>query len=372
MAEVQSSSAEASSSSLVMRGSEAYSLGKALGAGSFGSVTLAQVVETKETVAIKQVLQDPRYKNRELDIMKLLRHPNVVELRDFYYTPVAAEQQRTGSHGEKASNLNVVMEYIPETVYRVVKGYTRQQRMLPMVLVKLYVYQICRGVAHLHALGICHRDIKPQNLLVDPKRHVLKICDFGSAKILKPGECSVSYICSRYYRAPELMLGATEYTTAIDIWSIGCVMGEIMLGRPLFPGTTSVDQLVKIIQTMGTPTRDQMSSMNPNYTEFRFPEVKPRQWTKIFPEGSGVCSEALGLLTGLLAYEPEKRLPLHDALAHEFFDELRDPSTRLPGDVAMPVLADFNHEEICNASTAVRPKLIAWKAAEARRAEADE
>jgi glycogen synthase kinase 3 beta len=85
-------------------------------------------------------------------------------------------------------------------------------------------------LAYLHALGICHRDIKPQNLLVDSNNHVLKVCDFGSAKRLIKGEVNVSYICSRYYRAPELIFGATEYNNSIDVWSVGCVMAELLLG----------------------------------------------------------------------------------------------------------------------------------------------
>jgi len=110
-----------------------------------------------------------------------------------------------------------------------------------MLLVKLYAYQNFRALAYIHALGICHRDIKPQNLLVDPTNHVLKICDFGSAKKLLKGEVNVSYICSRYYRAPELIFGATEYNNAIDVWSVGCVIAELLLGQPLCPGESGVD-----------------------------------------------------------------------------------------------------------------------------------
>lgn len=100
------------------------------------------------------------------------------------------------------------------------------------------------------------------------------MCDFGSAKILVANEPNISYICSRYYRAPELIFGATDYTTAIDIWSAGCVMGEMFLGRPLFPGESGVDQLVEIIKVLGTPSRQEIRAMNQNYTEFRFPQIK--------------------------------------------------------------------------------------------------
>ena len=100
---------------------------------------------------------------------------------------------------------------------------------LPLLYVKLYLYQLSRALSHIHALGICHRDIKPQNLLVNPTNQQLKLCDFGSAKALVKGEPNVSYICSRYYRAPELIFGSTDYSTAIDIWSQGmyCVKKDL-------------------------------------------------------------------------------------------------------------------------------------------------
>jgi len=144
--------------------------------------------------------------------------------------------------------------------------------------VKLYAYQSFRAIAYIHSKGICHRDIKPQNLLVEPTNHSLKICDFGSAKRLVKGEVNVSYICSRYYRAPELIFGATEYNNPIDVWSIGCVIAELLLGQPLFPGESGVDQLVEIIKVLGTPTKDQIHSMNPNYSEFKFPSIKAHPW----------------------------------------------------------------------------------------------
>lgn len=146
------------------------------------------------------------------------------------------------------------------------------------------MYQLFRSLAYIHSLGICHRDIKPQNLLLDPKTGVLKLCDFGSAKHLVRGEPNVSYICSRYYRAPELIFGAIDYTTKIDVWSAGCVVAELLLGQPIFPGDSGVDQLVEIIKVLGTPTREQIREMNPNYTEFKFPQIKSHPWMKYMLE----------------------------------------------------------------------------------------
>jgi glycogen synthase kinase 3 beta len=144
-------------------------------------------------------------------------------------------------------------------------------------------------LAYIHSKGICHRDIKPQNLLLDPQSGVVKLCDFGSAKQLVFGESNVSYICSRYYRAPELLMGAADYTTSvgnvpllyrayrlliIDVWSAGCVLAEMMLGSPIFPGKTDVDQMVQIIKILGTPTKEQIFGMNPKYNEYKFPSIQ--------------------------------------------------------------------------------------------------
>ncbi|RLN90406.1 hypothetical protein BBJ28_00007719 [Nothophytophthora sp. Chile5] len=166
----------------------------------------ASVEETGEIVAIKKVLQDKRFKNRELQIMRQLHHVNIVQLKHCFYC-----------NGEKPDELylNLVLEYIPDTVYGVARQLQKAKQYMPIVLVKLYIYQICRALSYIHSTGICHRDIKPQNLLLDPRSHVVKLCDFGSAKVLQKNEPNVSYICSRYYRAPELIFGATDYTTNI-------------------------------------------------------------------------------------------------------------------------------------------------------------
>mmetsp|Transcript_9020 Transcript_9020/g.23664 ORF Transcript_9020/g.23664 Transcript_9020/m.23664 type:complete len:415 (-) Transcript_9020:1743-2987(-) len=328
-----------------------YTAVRVIGNGSFGVVFQATVGETGETVAIKKVLQDKRFKNRELQIMRSLDHPNVVMLKHCFY-----------SSGEKADEvfLNVVMEFVPETVYNVSKQYVKQHKKpVPLVLVKLYTYQLLRSLMYIHARGMCHRDIKPQNLLVDPTVHVLKLCDFGSAKVLVKGEPNISYICSRYYRAPELIFGATDYSTAIDTWSAGCVMAELMLGHPVFPGESCVDQLVEIIKVLGTPTKDEILAMNSSYTElFKYPVIKAHPWSKVMSKCKIVTPEALDLLSQLLMYHPAKRLTPRAALAHEFFNDLRDPATVLPNGKALPALFDFSELEWHSLEPALAPKVF--------------
>ncbi|KAG5514093.1 hypothetical protein RHGRI_035482 [Rhododendron griersonianum] len=318
-----------------------YMAERVVGNGSFGVVFQAKCLETGETVAIKKVLQDKRYKNRELQTMRLLDHPNVVALKHCFFSTTEKDELY----------LNLVLEYVPETVHRVIKHYNKMNQRMPMIYVKLYTYQIFRALAYIHgAIGVCHRDIKPQNLLVNPHTHQVKLCDFGSAKVLvcNPslvrGEPNISYICSRYYRAPELIFGATEYTTAIDIWSAGCVMAELLLGQPLFPGESGVDQLVEIIKVLGTPTREEIKCMNPNYTEFKFPQIKAHPWHKIFHKR--MPPEAVDLVSRLLQYSPTLRSSALEVLIHPFFDELRDPNTRLPNGRFIPPLFNFKSHEL--------------------------
>mmetsp|Transcript_14226 Transcript_14226/g.53444 ORF Transcript_14226/g.53444 Transcript_14226/m.53444 type:complete len:421 (-) Transcript_14226:831-2093(-) len=322
-----------------------YSAERIIGNGSFGVVFQAVSVETGEVVAIKKVLQDKRFKNRELTIMRMLAknpHPNIVLLKHCFYS--------NGTRNDELY-LNLVLEFVPETVWSIARQYQKSKQTLPHFFVKLYVYQLCRALAQIHALGICHRDIKPQNLLLDPATHVLKLCDFGSAKVLVPGEPNVSYICSRYYRAPELIFGATDYTTAIDVWSSGCVTGELLLGQPVFPGESGVDQLVEIIKVLGTPTKEEIRAMNSNYSEFKFPQIKAHPWSQVFR--SRTPPEAISLVSAMLAYDPLRRLTPLGACAHAFFDELRNPDTTLPNGRDLPPLFNFteaemrNNEDVC-------------------------
>jgi len=314
-----------------------YTATEIIGSGSFGVVYKASIAETGETVAIKKVYQDKRYKNRELPILKELKHPNTIHLRQAFYTP-----------GDKQDEiyLNLVMDYIPETLSKVIRSYFKSNQNMPLVLVKLYSYQMLRSICYIHTLGICHRDIKPQNILVDTKNHLLQLCDFGSAKRLVKGEPNVSYICSRYYRAPELIFGCSDYTPSIDIWSTACVIAELVLGQPIFPGESAVDQIVEIIKILGTPNKNAILAMNPEYTEHKFPIIKPLPWSKVF-KNKLVDNDFLDFIGKLLIYEPHLRPKPLKILLHPFFDELRNQDAKLPDGSSIPnEVYTFSKEEI--------------------------
>ncbi|CAE5960497.1 unnamed protein product [Arabidopsis arenosa] len=266
-----------------------------VGTGSFGMVFQAKCRETGEVVAIKKVLQDKRYKNRELQIMQMLDHPNVVCLKHSFYSRTENEEVY----------LNLVLEFVPETVNRTARSYSRMNQLMPLIWFLVVHSRVDRFAGDLLTF-------------------IIAVCRPPQVK----GEPNISYICSRYYRAPELIFGATEYTTAIDIWSTGCVMAELLLGQPLFPGESGVDQLVEIIKVLGTPTREEIKCMNPNYTEFKFPQIKPHPWHKV------------------------------EACIHPFFDELRDPNARLPNGRPLPPLFNFKPQELSGIPPETMDRLV--------------
>jgi len=267
----------------------------------------------------------------------MVNHPNTVQLLDSFY-------ERSKKDGEVY--LNLVLGFVPKNLYEVSSSYSKRNEKMPIEHIQMYIYQLCRSLAYVHSLGICHRDIKPQNLLINPATHELKLCDFGSAKILVKAEPNVSYICSRYYRAPELIFGASDYTSAIDIWSSGCVMAELIMGQPIFAGDSGIDQLVEIIKVLGTPTREEIRQMNRDYKDYKqFPSIKPHSWQKLFP--SDTPREALDLMSKLLIYTPPKRIKPLEACTHPFFDDIRKTYT-VSGSAAskLPQLFELTPEEL--------------------------
>ena len=286
-----------------------------IGKGTFGIVYRAKKNQDDEILAIKRVFQDKRYHNRELQILKELKHPNTICLRHYFYT-----------YGEKKDSeiyLNCVTDYLPQTLSRILSINYQSRKQLDPFISKLYAYQMLLSIKYIHSIGITHRDIKPQNILVDQKTNIIKLCDFGSAKKLIQGHKSIAYICSRYYRAPELIFGSTNYDSQIDVWSMGCVIAELVLGRPLFPGDTPSDQLVEIIKILGTPTKDDIISMNPQFKEQKFPPIKPTPWEKVF-KNRKIPEHFIDLISKLLVYNPKVRLSAEKALEHIYFDEIRN------------------------------------------------
>ena len=300
---------------------------KIIGKGAFGVVFCARA-SNGEVVAVKKVLIDPQFKNRELEIIKSVRHHNCIGLKDAFTTQGRHKSERF---------LNIVMDFFPETLQDFNIKYRNQRLYPPVLFVKLFAYQLLSGLAYLHSKGIVHRDIKPQNVLVNEETGVLKICDFGSAKVIKKGDKSVSYIASRYYRAPELLLDCTQYNSAIDIWSAGCVIAESLnAGQPLFASESTPGMLESIVHVIGKPTDSDLASF-PHEVE-NVPEEYEQVTTleEVLPKH--ISSDFIDLLKQFFVYDPSKRITAVQAMQHPCFNEIFNNELILPSGSRFPAL----------------------------------
>ena len=266
------------------------------GHGTFGTVFK---VETKanEILAMKQIEHRNRHKCREVLTMKALDHFNVVSLHYFCTEKVYSKYRDI-----------IFMEYLPESLHVHITRIKRAKTTLKPLIVCCFTYQLCRGLAHLHHRGIAHRDVKPRNLLVDSSKNVLKICDLGSAKKLDDSDRNITYICSRWYRAPELLFANKNYTVAIDVWSIGCCLAQMIRLEPLFKGRNTADQIAKIFKMLGSPTEEEIWKLNvlpEQLPERSLPRSPPEE---IFiHEFSGATEWFSGCLLGIFVFLLEFR-----------------------------------------------------------------
>eukprot|EP00427_Karlodinium_veneficum_P023077 CAMPEP_0169098590 /NCGR_PEP_ID=MMETSP1015-20121227/20121_1 /TAXON_ID=342587 /ORGANISM="Karlodinium micrum, Strain CCMP2283" /LENGTH=841 /DNA_ID=CAMNT_0009159447 /DNA_START=43 /DNA_END=2568 /DNA_ORIENTATION=+ len=323
-----------------------YTLGQSVGEGTFGTVFVAEAVDeasNKQKVAVKCVLPSDGREAREVAIMKRLQHPFIIRFLDAY--PSTRD-------GKKA--IHIVMEFMPSNLHKQIDG-----RPLPLSDLRIYTFQLMRALAHLDGLGISHRDLKPQNILVDGLN--LKLADFGSAKELD-GKASASYICSRWWRAPELVLASSGYTTSVDWWSCGCVIAEMMLGKAIFRGASNWGQMFEIISVLGAPTLEEVRALSPgkgnkkledNLAKLAKESRTTTNWATIFPAYAG-HPLALELLSQLLVWLPSSRLHPAHALSHNFFAEIFDLENRSSS--LQYLYSGFSDEELSLLSPEVRAK----------------
>ncbi|EGT40739.1 hypothetical protein CAEBREN_16225 [Caenorhabditis brenneri] len=301
-----------------------------IGTGSFGAVYKAVLRENDEPIAIKKVKVDDRFKSRELTIMHEMDHPNIIRLL-YYYTM------------QQENCLHFVMEFMPKDLAYVHRQYAHNDKQMPASAIKLYMFQLLRGIGFLHLHNIVHRDIKPKNLLVDEANGILKICDFGSAKRLTKNEPNITYICSRYYRAPELIFGSKNYDTSIDTWSVGTVVGELLHNSPIFLADSAIDILALQIKAFGTPSKEDMTKWNYEFVHIPYDTITGVGIQKFI--GRKLSLSTLELLNSLLKMDPKLRIRPYAALALPYFDDLRDPQYKLPNGAPIPQLFDWLEKE---------------------------
>lgn len=299
---------------------------KVVGQGAFGVVYCARDADGS-LVAIKKVLVDPRYKNRELETMQIVKNQYVINLKNYF---------KAAGRKPKEVYLNLVMDYLPMSLHQFNMKYRKERKYPPLLYVKLFAFQMFAGLHYLHGIGITHRDLKPQNMLVDPESGDLKICDLGSAKKLLPDEQSVSYIASRYYRAPELMFDCVYYTTAIDVWAAGCCLAEmLMAGMPIFVGGSSMGQLHEIVKVIGPPTEAELSTFQ-HSADVQVATRASTTLEQVLPHHTP--DDLMDLLRKIFVYSPSARPTALECMQHPCFDELFEADMQMPSGRPFPVL----------------------------------
>jgi negative regulator of PHO system len=242
--------------------------------------------------------------------MKELKHENIVSLYDVIHTE---------------NKLMLVFEFMDKDLKKYMDSYTNpvggQRGALEASIVKSFMWQLLRGIAFCHDNRVLHRDLKPQNLLINNTGQ-LKLADFGLARAFGiPVNTFSNEVVTLWYRAPDVLLGSRTYNTSIDIWSAGCIMAEMFTGRPLFPGTTNEDQLLKIFRLMGTPSEQSWPGIT-QFTEYKpnWPVYSTNELRNILPQVDGL---GLQLLGQMLQVRPELRCSAQQALGHPWFAEFQ-------------------------------------------------
>ncbi|CAI5448268.1 unnamed protein product [Caenorhabditis angaria] len=286
-----------------------------LGEGAYGVVCTAEYEPTGDRVAIKKFFRPfqstihAKRTYRELKLLRTLQHENVLEMIDVF-TP------------DQDVNLLNNVYFVSVLMGSDLQNILKIQR-LGDEQIQLLIYQVLRGLKYIHSAGIIHRDLKPSNIAVNEKCEV-KILDFGLARAADSE--MTGYVATRWYRAPEIMLNWMHYTQTVDVWSVGCILAELVSGRALFPGDDHIDQLTRIMSIVGTPNEDFWSKIQSeearNYIKNRSP--MPRQdFNMLFPLASPF---AIDLLERMLVLDPEKRISVDEGLKHEYVREYYAPN----------------------------------------------
>uniref|UniRef100_H3DLL8 cyclin-dependent kinase n=1 Tax=Tetraodon nigroviridis TaxID=99883 RepID=H3DLL8_TETNG len=292
---------------------DAFQKVEKIGEGTYGVVYKAKNKVTGETVALKKIRLEtetegvPSTAIREISLLKELSHPNIVKLRDVIHTE---------------NKLYLVFEFLHQDLKKFMDSSTLTG--IPLPLVKSYLFQLLQGLAFCHSHRVLHRDLKPQNLLINAQGEI-KLADFGLARFGVPVRTYTHEVVTLWYRAPEILLGCKYYSTAVDIWSLGCIFAEMVTRRALFPGDSEIDQLFRIFRTLGTPDETVWPGVTslPDYKP-SFPKWARQELSKVAPL---LDEDGRELLGEMLKYDPNKRLSAKNALVHRFF---RDVTLAIP------------------------------------------
>ncbi|XP_011791324.1 PREDICTED: cyclin-dependent kinase-like 4 [Colobus angolensis palliatus] len=282
-----------------------------IGEGSYGVVFKCRNKTSGQVVAIKKFVDsedDPVVKKialREIRMLKQLKHPNIVNLIEVF-------RRRRKTH--------LVFEYCDHTLLNELE---RNPNGVADGVIKSVLWQTLQALNFCHIHNCIHRDIKPENILIT-KQGIIKICDFGFARILIPGDAYTDYVATRWYRAPELLVGDTQYGSSVDIWAVGCVFAELLTGQPLWPGKSDLDQLYLLIRTRGKliPRHQSIFKSNRFFHSISIPE--PEDTETLEEEFSDAHPVALNFMKGCLNMNPDDRLTCSQLLESSYFESFHE------------------------------------------------
>ncbi|KAL6747738.1 mitogen-activated protein kinase [Haematococcus lacustris] len=292
---------------------------KPIGKGAYGVVCSARDLETNTKVAIKKIANafensvDAKRTLREIKLLRHLSHENIVQILDII-PPVTRTQFR---------DVYIVYELMDTDLHQII----RSPQPLSDDHCQYFIYEVLRGLKFIHSAQILHRDLKPSNLLVNANCD-LKICDFGLARTAASNqeEFMTEYVVTRWYRAPELLLSCSEYGNAIDVWSVGCILAELLGRKPLFPGKDYVHQLNLITRLIGSPSEAELGFITSDKAR-RYIRALPRcertDLRRLWPNAN---AKAVDLIDRMLVFDPSARISVEAALAHPYLASLHDDS----------------------------------------------
>ena len=311
-----------------------YELIKKQGKGAYGIVYKAMDKKTKEIVALKknfdafQNVTDSKRTYREITLLQELNgHDNIIKLLNV----IKAENEK---------DIYLIFEFMETDLHTVIRS-----NILEPIHKQFVMYQLLKALKFIHSAGIVHRDLKPSNVLINSDA-CIKICDFGLARsvmsLTGKDIIMTDYVATRWYRAPEVLLGSTKYNSQADMWSVGCIFGELLNGKPMFPGTSTLNQLNKILEVTGKPNKEDILSIQSELAQNMLENInniKQKNLKSLFPKATAI---ELDLLGRLLQFNPNKRINVLEALEHPYVADFHEQYAESEIECEKPIKLDIN------------------------------
>ncbi|KAL0232153.1 hypothetical protein PCE1_003149 [Barthelona sp. PCE] len=294
-----------------------YELLCKIGQGAYGYVYKCISHKNRKVVALKKIFDafqnatDSQRTFREICFLQELEHENIIRLLNV----LKADNDR---------DIYLVFEFMETDLHAVIRG-----NLLEPIHIQYIIYQILKALKYMHSGDLIHRDMKPSNVLLNSECHV-KLADFGLARSLRAtsnsGPVMTDYVATRWYRSPEILVGSQHYTGAVDLWAVGCILGEALGGRPMFPGRSTMNQLARLIEVTGMPIEKDVAALRSQFAETmlgNLPPIKKRSLEEIYPHAT---PDALDLLKKLLCFNPDERITAEEALEHPYVAPFHNPA----------------------------------------------